>query len=69
MLLTMTHRAEAYLLDSHDLRATLGEFESVTEARAACNKHEGGTLSWSQPWEGLWEAYGAKRWYRVITSL
>lgn len=64
----MFYRAETYLLDSNDLKVKLGEFESGNEARATCEQHEGRELAWSQPWEGLWEAYGTKRWYRVITS-
>jgi len=62
----MTHRAEVLLLDSTDVEAELGEFESATEARTACAQHEGGMLSWSQPEEGVWEAEGVERWYRVI---
>jgi len=68
MLKTMLYRAEAYLLDLNNLRAALGEFESAGETRATCEKHEARELAWSQLWEGLWEAYRAKRWYRVITS-
>ena len=64
----MLYRAETYLLDSNNLRALLGEFESASAARTCCDTHEGVVLSWSQPWEGLWEAYGAKRWYRVLPS-
>jgi len=64
----MTHRAEVLHLDSTDVNTELGEFDSATEARAACARHEGGPLSWLQPWDGLWEAQGQERWYRVTSS-
>jgi len=64
----MTHRAEVLLLKSDELGMLLGNFETATQARAACAQFEGGPLSWSQPWEGLWESEGRKRWYRVISS-
>ncbi len=67
MLFGMTQRAEILLLDSTDVDIELGEFESATEARAACAKHKDGVLSWTQPWEGLWEAQGLEHWYRVIS--
>jgi len=62
----MNHRAEVLFLDSEDVNVGLGEWETAIEARSVCAKHEGDTLSWSQPWEGLWEAQGRERWYRVI---
>jgi len=64
----MTHRAEVLLLDSDNLDIELGAFGSAIEARTACARHEGGALFWSQPWEGLGEAKGRERWYRVFES-
>jgi len=63
----MTHRAEVLLPKSDEVDERLGEWETVVEARSVCAKHEGSTLSWSQPWEGLGKAEGLERWYRVIS--
>jgi len=62
----MTHRAEVLFLDSDEVDVGIGEWETAVEARSVCAKHEGGSLSCSQPCEGLWEVQGLDRWYRVI---
>jgi len=64
----MTHRAEVLLLDSDEIDTALGVFETATEARAACARHEGGVQAWSQLEDGLWEAQGVERWYRVSSE-
>lgn len=64
----MTHRAEVLLLETDHIGTDLGEFETAAEAHSACAEQEGGVLTWLQPWEGLWEAQGEGRWYRVISS-
>jgi len=62
----MTHRVEVLLFETDHIGTDLGEFETAVEARTACAQHAGGMLSWSQPEEGVWEAEGVERWYRVI---
>jgi len=64
----MTHRAEVLLLEADHVGTDLGAFERAIEARSACVRHEGGRLSRLEPREGLWEAQGQGRWYRVISS-
>jgi len=64
----MTHRAEV-LLDTDEPGTMLGEFETATQARAACVQFEGGGLSWTQPLPEMWEARVKKRRYRVLISL
>lgn len=62
----MIYLAEVLLLNSTDLDAELGEFETSSEAQAACERQEGDTLLWTQPWAEVWDAQGHERWYRVI---
>jgi len=64
----MTYRAEVLLLKSEGLGTMLGNFETVTQARAGCAQFEGSPISWSQRLPELWEAQGKKHWYRVLTS-
>jgi len=63
----MTYLAEVLLPNSTDLDAELGEFETSIEAQAACARHEGDLLSWTQPWAEVWDAQGQERWYRVVS--
>jgi len=64
----MSHRAEVLLLYTDELDTELGPFETATEARAACARHEGGVLAWSQLEDGIWETQGVERWYRVSSE-
>jgi len=50
----MTHRAEVLLLYTEENDVELGPFETATEARAACARHEDGVLAWVQLEDGMW---------------
>jgi len=67
MLLAMPYRTEI-LLNTGEPESELPLSDSATGARAACAAHEGDLLSWIQPEEGMWEAQGHERRYRVVRS-
>ncbi|MGY2892729.1 hypothetical protein [Deinococcus sp. UYEF24] len=64
----MRYRAEACFIDTEDVVADLGHFETATEARSACASYEGAVLWWEQPWAGIWQAQGKRYWYRVVSE-
>ena len=61
----MRHRAEACFIDTEDVAADLGHFETATEARSACAAHADVVLSWQQTWEGMRQAQGKASWHQV----
>ncbi|MGY2892730.1 hypothetical protein ACVWZX_000723 [Deinococcus sp. UYEF24] len=62
----MRYRAEAYDLDTQNLAADLGHFETRQEAVTACEKHARQNLIFSERARGLWRASAAAHLYGVI---
>ncbi|WP_407570753.1 hypothetical protein [Deinococcus altitudinis] len=62
----MRYRAEAYDLDTENLAANLGHFETRQEAVKACEKHAGQSLIFIERRRGLWRASAAAHFYGVV---
>ena len=64
----MRFRAEAYQIDTHDLIADLGHWESLRDAKAACMTHALELLTWEQLFAGLWKASSNAYWYKIVAT-
>ena len=64
----MRFRAEAYQIDTEDLIADLGHWESLRDAKAACMAHALEPLTWEQLFAGYWKASADLHWYKVIAT-
>jgi hypothetical protein len=61
----MRYRAEACFIDTEDVAADLGHWESRWDAQAACMAHALEVLTWEQARPGIWQASTNVYWYRV----
>ena len=68
-LVAMRFRAETYQIETDELVADLGHWESRRNAQAACMVHALELLTWEQPWAGIWQASTNVYWYKVAASL
>ena len=64
----MRFRAEAYQIDTDDLVADLGHWESRRDAKAVCMAHALELLTWEQPWAGIWQASTNVYLYKVVST-
>ena len=62
----MHYKAEVYQLETEELVADLGYWESEQTAQTVCTAFQRMPLFWEHPWDGMWQARSNVYWYRVI---